>query len=151
MEASVTNRTNEPRLTVFHCEHCCPGIALAAGAGHHCCLVPGSTGVVDAARLREAFLEDNDAVLIIGCLRPSCCLPENDVDAFLHIHNAALALHRLGVDPARLRRLWLRPSEAHLAPGMIAAFRRRVIALGPRFEARAPRPDLAPVSASARA
>jgi hypothetical protein len=71
----------------------------------------------------EAFLEDTDGVLIIGCLRPSCCLPENDVEAFLHLHNAALALHRLGV-------------ERHLAPGLIAAFRRRVIALGPRFEAR---------------
>jgi len=151
MEAPVLNRLCEPRLTVFHCEHCCPGIALAAGAGSHCRLVSGATGVVDAARLREAFLEDTDGVLIIGCLRPSCCLPENDVEAFLHLHNAALALHRLGVDPARLRRLWLRPREAHLAPGLIAAFRRRVIALGPRFEARAPRPDLAPVSASAQA
>ncbi len=150
MDPATPHRICEPHLTVFHCEHCCPGIALAAGVGNHCSLVPGSTGAVDAARLREAFLEHADGVLIIGCLRPSCCIPSNDVEAFLLIHDGARALHRLGVDPARLRRLWILPSEAHLVPGLITAFRRRLLALGPRCEARAPRPDLAPVSASAR-
>ncbi len=156
MEPAAPNRPSEPHLTVFHCEHCCPGIALAAGAGNHIRLIPGSTGKVDAARLREAFLEDTDGVLIIGCLKPSCCIPGNDVEAFLLIHDGAMALHRLGVDPARLRRVWLLPSEAHLVNGLITAFRRRVNALGPRFEARTPRPDLipdpvpVPVSASAQ-
>lgn len=144
MDATASSRRFEPVITIFHCEHGCGGVLTAPGVGGSSRLVPCCAVDVDARRIREAFLEGADGVLILGCLGGACCMPRNDVEAFLHIHAGALALHRLGVDPARLQRNWMMPSEASRVPALVAAFRRRVVVLGPRFESRTPHPDPVP-------
>ena len=133
MDPVSSFRFFEPNLTVFACERCCASVALdLMDSGNRCHLVPGCAGDVSGQRIGEAFAEGADGVLILGCVGRTCQAPLGEVEAFRHIHEGAMALHRLGLDPARLQRSWVTPREASRVPALIIAYRRRLAALGPR-------------------
>lgn len=137
----------EPHLTVFYCERCCGSAPLGhPGSGHSCHPVPCCAGQVGAQRISEAFAAGADGVLILGCVGRTCQAPLSNLSALRHIHDGTMALHRLGLDPARLRRAWITPREISRVPALVAAFRRRLATLGPRREMGAPVPAEQPVS-----
>ena len=138
MDPAAYGRSPEPVITIFHCARCCG--EMPVHCGHGCRLVAACASEVDASRIRAAFLEGADGVMVMGCLGRNCLGQKPDIDAFLQIHDGAMAMHRLGVDPARLVRVWLTPRETAQVPAMILAFRRRLNVMGPRFAARTPVP-----------
>lgn len=133
MDAASSFRFFEPNLTVFYCERCCASAPLdMMGSGNRCHMVPGCASGVSGQRIGEAFADGADGVLVLGCVGRFCQDPLGDVAAFRHIHEGTMALHRLGLDPARLRRGWITPRDASRVPALITAYRRRLAALGPR-------------------
>lgn len=131
-------RSNEPKLTVFFCERCCALPSPPAGATR-CHFVPSCANEVDATRLRDAYADGSDGVMILGCLGSACCGSPGEVEMFRRIHAGSLVLQQLGLEPARLRRHWLTTREAAGVPALVAAFRRRLLTLSARREARAAR------------
>jgi coenzyme F420-reducing hydrogenase delta subunit len=141
MDPASSFRFFEPNLAVFYCERCCGTAPLgSASSDHRCRLVPHCASEVGAQQIGEAFAAGADGVLILGCVGRTCRAPLTDLAAFRHIHDGTTALHRLGLDPARLRRGWVTPREAPRVPALVTAFRRRLAALGPRREMEAPVP-----------
>ena len=138
MDPAADSRRHEPVITIFQCERCCATNPVPPGADGCCRVFSCCAGNVGGERIREAFLEGADGVMILGCLGSRCCQPLGEVEAFRHIHEGNRALHRLGVDPSRLQRHWVTAREAARAAQLVAAFRRRLTSLGPRF---APRPE----------
>lgn len=132
MDPAPNFRLHDPQVTVFICEHCCGQVPLSHGLPVNCRLLRCCAGEVGAGRLREAFADGADGVLVLGCVGRHCCVPGDDMAAFIHIHEGTMALHRLGLNPVRLHRLWLTPREASGVMTQIVAFRRRLAALGPR-------------------
>lgn len=133
MESAAGVRGHDLHITIFHCPRCCGG--TAAAAGHGCRLVEACWTEVDGARLASAFLDGADGVLVLGCLGGACLRPRGDVEAFHHLHQGAVALSRLGIEPARLQRHWLVPREAMRIPSLLVSFRRRLHVLGARHAA----------------
>ena len=152
MDPASSFRFFEPQLTVFYCERCCGAAPLGlAGGGHRCRLIPGCAGQVGAELIGKAFAEGADGVLILGCVGRTYEAPLGDLAAFRHIHQGTMALHRLGLDPVRLRRSWVTPRDAARVPALINAFRRRLAVLGPRRPMSANPPAAQPVAISAAA
>lgn len=147
MDPASSFRSFEPNLAVFYCERCCGSAPLGSGGGdHRCHLVPHCASQVEVQRIGEAFADGADGVLILGCVGRTCRAPLTDLAAFRNIHEGTMALHRLGLDPARLRRGWVTPREASRVPALVTAFRRRLVALGPRRELGASAPAAQPMS-----
>lgn len=148
MDPAPNFRVFEPNLAVFYCERCCGATPLGSlDSGQRCRLVPHCASEVGAQRIGEAFADGADGVLILGCVGRTCQTPLTDLAALRHIHEGTLALHRLGLDPARLRRAWITPREAPRVPAMVTVFRRRLAALGPRRERGASSPGEQPTLA----
>lgn len=141
MDPAANTWTNEPHLTVFYCDRCCGPLPNANCGGPNVRFVGCCANEVDAARLQGAYADGADGVLVMGCLGGACCAPPDEVEAFRRIHAGTLVLRRLGLDPVRLRRHWLAPREAATVPGLVAAFRRRLVTLNARRETRAGRPQ----------
>jgi F420-non-reducing hydrogenase iron-sulfur subunit len=147
MDPASSFRSFEPNLAVFYCERCCGATPLGStGGDHRCHLVPQCASQVGAQRIGEAFADGADGVLILGCVGRACRAPLTDLAALRHLHEGTMALHRLGFDPARLRRGWITPREAPRVPALVTAFRRRLAALGPRREMGASAPAEQPMS-----
>jgi coenzyme F420-reducing hydrogenase delta subunit len=139
MDPANCCRAGEPNLTIFHCDRCC-GSAWSGPATANCRLVSCCTGEVGGDLIGDAFAAGAAGVLILGCLGSHCQSPQDDRTALMRIHESALAMHRLGVEPARLQRHWLTPHESARVPALVAAFRRRVAALGNLHDQRAQAP-----------
>ncbi len=136
MDAATNPSPSDPRLTVFYCQRCCGPQPAGACGGAHSRFVEGCAADVDATRLEGAYADGADGVMVIGCLGSACRKREREVDAFLRIHAGTVVLRRLGLHPVRLRRHWLSPREAATVPALVTAFRRRLVTLNARREAR---------------
>ena len=147
MEPVAGIRGHDLHITIFHCPRCCGG--TAAAAGHGCRVVEACAAEVGGARLASAFDDGADGVLVLGCLGAACQRPRGDVEAFRHLHEGAVAISRLGVEPARLQRHWLTPREAMRIPAILVSFRRRLHVLGARTVAAGSMPAPVPAMSAA--